>query len=288
VTRKKLPFGIAQIGKAFRNEITPGKFTFRTREFEQMEIEYFVRKDEADECHKRWLDERMKWYSDLGMMPEKLRLREHAKTELAHYAKACFDVEYEFPWGWSELEGIANRQDYDLACHEKESGKDLKYFDEEKNESFLPYVIEPSAGVDRSALAFLFDAYHEDEAPSAKGGVDIRTVLKFSNALAPIKAAILPLSKKDRLMETAQKIYKDLRKDFFCDYDDRASIGKRYRRQDEIGTPYCITVDFETVGEEGKEGDNAVTIRYRDSLQQERIPVDNVKSKLRDLMDSCR
>jgi glycyl-tRNA synthetase len=288
VTRKKLPFGIAQIGKAFRNEITPGKITFRTREFEQMEIEYFVRQEEAQECHKMWLDERMNWYKSLGMKSENLRLRAHAGDELAHYAVSCYDVEYNFPWGWSELEGIANRQDYDLGCHEKTSGKDLKYFDEEKKESFLPHVIEPSAGVDRSALAFLVDAYFEDEAPSVKGGVDTRVVLRFSNALAPVKAAVLPLSKKDSLIGVAEKLYRDLRKDFFCDYDDRASIGKRYRRQDEVGTPFCITVDFDTVGEEGREGDGMVTVRFRDTLQQERIPLAQVKQRLRDLLNVCQ
>ncbi len=286
VTRMKLPFGIAQIGKAFRNEITPGKFTFRTREFEQMEIEYFVRQEDAQECHRQWLDQRMEWYAGLGMKKENLRLREHAGDELAHYAVACYDVEYNFPWGWSELEGIANRQNYDLTCHEKESGRDLKYFDEEKKENFLPHVIEPSAGVDRSTLAFLVDAYHEDEQPSAKGGVDTRTVLKFSNTLAPMKAAILPLSKKEPLMETARKLYEDLRNEFFCDYDYRGSIGKRYRRQDEIGTPYCITIDFDTVGDDEKEGDDSVTVRFRDSLQQDRIPISQVKNYLRDLIYS--
>lgn len=286
VTRKKLPFGIAQIGKAFRNEITPGKFTFRTREFEQMEIEYFVRKEEAEESHKMWLETRMNWYRDLGIRQENLRLREHDKDELAHYAVSCYDVEYNFPWGWSELEGIANRQNYDLSCHEKESGKDLKYFDEENKESFLPHVIEPSAGVDRSTLAFLADAYFEDEQPTAKGGVDVRTVLRLSNPLAPIKAAILPLSKKDPLTDTARRLYEDLRKSFFCDYDHRGSIGKRYRRYDEIGTPFCITVDFDTVGDDQKEADNAVTVRFRDSLKQERVPISQVKNMLRDLLES--
>ncbi len=288
VSRKKLPFGIAQIGKAFRNEITPGKFTFRTREFEQMEIEYFVKKEEAQEHHKRWLEERLNWYIKLGIRKENLRLREHGKDELAHYAVSCFDVEYKFPWGWAELEGIANRQDYDLSCHEKESGKDLKYFDEATREKFIPHVIEPSAGVDRSTLAFLIDAYTEDEAPSAKGGVEKRTVLKLSNALSPIKVAILPLSKKEPLATLAEKIYKDLRRDFFCDFDIKGSIGKRYRRQDEIGTPYCITVDFDTVGDGNKEGDNQVTIRYRDTLEQERIPISQIKNKIRDLMNVCQ
>jgi len=285
VTRKKLPFGIAQIGKAFRNEITPGKFTFRTREFEQMEIEYFVRKEDAEKCHQEWLEIRMNWYKSLGITPENLRLRQHRQDELAHYAAACYDIEYNFPWGWSELEGIANRRDYDLTCHEKESGKDLKYFDEDLKESFLPYVIEPSAGVDRSTLAFLIDAYSEDEAPSVKGGVETRTVLRFSNALAPIKVAILPLSRKDRLIEVAERIYKDLRRSFFCDFDDRGSIGKRYRRQDEVGTPFCVTVDFDTIGEEDKEGDNSVTIRFRDTLVQERVPIEGLKVRLGELLN---
>ncbi|MCE1247123.1 MAG: glycine--tRNA ligase [Firmicutes bacterium] len=278
VSRKKVPFGIAQIGKAFRNEITPGKFTFRTREFEMMEIEYFVHPEQAKERHQMWLEERKNWYIRLGIKPENLRLRQHGRDELAHYADDCYDVEYNFPWGWSELEGIANRTDYDLKAHEKVSGKDLKYFDEEKNEHYVPYVIEPSAGVDRSSLAFLADAFEEDETPTAKGGVEVRTVLRFSNALAPFKAAILPLSKKEPLTATAEKLYQDLRKEFFCDYDDRGSIGKRYRRQDEVGTPYCITVDFETAN------DNAVTVRDRDSLQQERISIDGLKSKLRDML----
>jgi glycyl-tRNA synthetase len=280
VTRKKIPFGIAQIGKAFRNEITPGKFTFRTREFEMMEIEYFVHPDQAKERYQMWLDERKNWYIKLGINPENLRMRQHDRDELAHYADDCYDVEYNFPWGWSELEGIANRTDYDLKAHEKVCGKDLKYFDEEKNEHYTPYVIEPSAGVDRSSLAFLADAFEEDETPTAKGGVEVRTVLRFSNALAPFKAAVLPLSKKEPLTETAYKLYKDLQKEFFCDYDDRGSIGKRYRRQDEVGTPYCITVDFDTIN------DNAVTIRDRDSLQQERVSIDAVRAKIRDMINA--
>lgn len=280
VSRKKLPFGIAQIGKAFRNEITPGKFTFRTREFEQMEVEYFVHPDQAEQCYQDWLKLREDWYIDLGIKPENLRMRAHEEDELAHYAVACYDVEYNFPWGWSELEGIANRQDYDLKCHEAESGKDLKYFDESTREKFIPHVIEPSAGVDRSVLAFLIDAYSEDVVPTVKGTTDIRTVLKLSNTLAPVKAAVLPLSRKEPLLSTAEKLYKDLRKHFFTEFDIRGSIGKRYRRQDEIGTPYCITVDFDTVGDEEKEGDNMVTIRYRDTLEQDRIPIDRVKEKI--------
>lgn len=281
-SRKKLPFGIAQIGKAFRNEITPGKFTFRTREFEMMEIEYFSYPEESEQCHQQWLETRKNWYMGLGIKPENLRLRKHDDDELAHYALSCYDVEYNFPWGWSELEGIANRTDYDLKAHEKVSGKDLKYFDEEKNVHVAPYVIEPSAGVDRSSLAFLVDAYDEDETPSAKGGVDVRTVLRFHSSIAPIKAAVLPLSKKEPLPEIAGKLYKDLRKEFFTEYDERGSIGKRYRRQDEIGTPYCITVDFDTVE------DNTVTVRNRDTLEQERVSMDQVKNRLRDLLSENR
>ena len=283
VSRKKIPFGIAQVGKAFRNEITPGKFTFRTREFEMMEIEYFTHPEESEKCHEMWLDTRRKWYASLGIKDENLRMRKHEDDELAHYALSCYDVEYNFPWGWSELEGIANRTDYDLKCHEKVSGKDLKYFDEERKEKFIPYVIEPSAGVDRSSLAFLVDAYEEDETPSAKGGVEVRTVLRFHNSLAPVKAAVLPLSKKNGLPEIGEKIYKELQKDFYVEFDDRGSIGKRYRRQDEIGTPYCITVDFETLE------DNSVTIRYRDTLEQERVSIDNIRSKIRQLImdDNC-
>lgn len=279
VSRKKLPFGIAQIGKAFRNEITPGKFTFRTREFEMMEVEYFTYPEQSEECHQKWLEYRMKWYADLGIKKEKLRLRRHEEDELAHYALSCYDVEYNFPWGWSELEGIANRTDYDLKAHEKDSGKDMKFFDEERKEHIAPYVIEPSAGVDRSALAFLVDAYDEDETPTAKGGKQVRTVLRFSNRLAPIKTAVLPLSKKDPLPEIAEGIYKDLRKDFFTDFDVRGSIGKRYRRQDEIGTPFCVTVDFDTIE------DNAVTVRFRDTLEQERVPISQLKGKLKKLLD---
>lgn len=278
VTRKKLPFGIAQIGKAFRNEITPGKFTFRTREFEMMEVEYFTYPQDSQNCHDKWLEERKQWYYSYGIKEENLRLRKHEDNELAHYALSCYDVEYNFPWGWSELEGIANRTDFDLKAHENVSRKDLKYFDEEKNEHVIPYVIEPSAGVDRSALAFLVDAYDEDETPSAKGGVETRTVLRFSNAIAPVKAAVLPLSKKEPLTNISEEIYKKLRKIFFTDYDNKGSIGKRYRRQDEIGTPYCITIDFETVE------DNAVTIRHRDSLQQERVPIDGLIPRLQELL----
>ncbi|MFH1454007.1 MAG: glycine--tRNA ligase, partial [Armatimonadota bacterium] len=271
VARKKLPFGIAQIGKAFRNEITPGKFTFRTREFEQMEIEYFVNPKDADTLYDKWVQDRHNWYLNLGVKKDNLRLRPHESDELAHYAKMCKDIEYKYPWGWSEVEGIANRTDFDLSRHQEVSGKDLTYFDEEKNEHFIPFVIEPSGGVDRATLTFLVDAYAEDEAPDDKGKMEKRTVLKLHKDLAPYKIAVLPLSKKEPLAAAAQKITSDLRKYFMCEYDDRGSIGKRYRRQDEIGTPFAVTVDFQTIEE-----DNKVTIRDRDTMVQERVSVDNL------------
>jgi len=273
-SRKKIPFGIAQIGKSFRNEITPGKFTFRTREFEQMEIEFFCHKSEAVKWYEYWLKERFDWYKSLGLREENIRLRPHDAKELAHYAEACQDVEYNFPWGWSELEGIANRRDFDLSRHQEFSGKDLTYFDEEKNEHYLPYVIEPSAGADRGALAFLVDAYDEDEAPTESGKLESRVVLRFHRHLAPIKTAILPLSRKAELMEKAGKLNQELRRHWMCEYDDRGSIGKRYRRQDELGTPFCITVDFQTLE------DQAVTIRDRDTMKQERISLDQLYGRL--------
>ncbi len=261
-TRMKLPFGIAQIGKSFRNEITPGNFTFRTREFEQMEIEYFVKPGTDETLHEQWMKQRFQWYVDLGLTKERLRLREHAKDELAHYAKGCYDIEYYFPMGWSELEGIANRTDFDLKRHMEYSGANLEYFDQETNEHYVPYVIEPSAGADRGTLAFLLDAYHEEPDKD-----ETRVVLKFHKALAPYKAAILPLSKKEPLVDMAKSIETELRKHWMVDYDESKSIGRRYRRQDEIGTPYCITVDFQSLE------DQAVTVRDRDTMEQERIPV---------------
>lgn len=261
-TRLKLPFGIAQIGKSFRNEITPGNFTFRTREFEQMEIEYFVKPGTDETIHEEWMKQRFNWYIDLGLTKERLRLREHDKDELAHYAKGCYDIEYYFPMGWSELEGIANRTDFDLNRHMEYSGANLKYFDQEANEHYVPYVIEPSAGADRGTLAFLLDAYHEE--PDKE---ETRVVLKLHRALAPYKVAILPLSKKEPLVAMAKNIEKELRKHWMVDYDDSKAIGRRYRRQDEIGTPYCITVDFQSIE------DQAVTVRDRDTMEQERIPV---------------
>ncbi|MCK9223932.1 MAG: glycine--tRNA ligase [Candidatus Muirbacterium halophilum] len=259
-SRKKLPFGIAQIGKSFRNEITPGNFTFRTREFEQMEIEFFVNPEQADEFYEYWKNERFDWYKRFGIKPENLQLREHDNDELAHYARGCADVEYKFPFGFSELEGIANRTDFDLNKHMESSGRDLTYLDPQTNKKFIPYVIEPSAGADRATLAFLIDAYNEEP-----DGDENRVVLKFHPRLAPVKVAIFPLMKKPPLKEFAQKLNSDLIKRFVCEYDEVGSIGKRYRRQDEIGTPYCITVDFDSLE------DNAVTIRNRDTMQQERI-----------------
>jgi len=280
-TRKKLPFGIAQIGKSFRNEITPGNFIFRTREFEQMEIEYFTRPEEAEECHKYWLEERFNWYVNLGIKCENLRLRPHGEDELAFYACACSDVEYLFPIGWSELEGIANRTDYDLKRHMEVSGKDLSYFDEETGERVVPYVIEPSGGVDRTLLAFLCDAYEEIAGGRGEAGAEVEVVLRLHPQLAPIKVAVLPLSRKSGLPEVATKLHEELRKCFVCDYDEVRSIGRRYRRQDEIGTPWCVTVDFQTVE------DQAVTIRDRDTMSQVRVSLDKVRSWVRDRLEEC-
>jgi len=263
----KLPFGLAQIGKAFRNEITPGNFTFRTREFEQMEIEYFVKPEEADKKLEEWIDYRFSWYLNLGMKQENLRKRPHGKEELAHYAKACTDIEYNFPFGWSELEGIANRTDFDLKQHSQASGKDLQYFDEVAKEKYYPYIIEPSGGVDRSALAFLTDAYHEEKVKD-----DLRVVLKLHKDLAPIKVAVLPLLKnRPEIVELAKKIAQDLKKSFVTVYDDTAAIGKLYRRQDEVGTLYCVTIDVQSLD------DKQVTVRDRDSMKQDRVGIDKLK-----------
>lgn len=270
-TRMKLPFGVAQIGKSFRNEITPGNFTFRTREFEQMEIEYFVKPGTDEEYHKQWIEQRFQWYLDLGLTKERLRLREHAADELAHYAKGCYDIEYYFPMGWSELEGIANRTDFDLKRHAEYSGQRIDYFDQEANEHYVPYVIEPSAGADRGTLAFLLDAYHEEPDKD-----EIRVVLKLHRALAPYKVAVLPLSKKEPLVNMSKEIEKELRKYWMVDYDDSKAIGRRYRRQDEIGTPYCVTIDFQSLE------DKAVTVRDRDTMEQERIPVTELTKYLWD------
>jgi len=268
-TRKRLPFGIAQVGKAFRNEITTGNFIFRSREFEQMEIEYFVRPETADKWFDYWLEERRKWYLNLGIRKENLRLRPHRDEELAHYAKKCYDIDYNFPMGWAELEGIANRGDYDLAQHAKHSGKEMTYFDEESGEHIVPYIIEPSAGVDRSVLAILCDAYDEEIAQG-----ELRVVLHLHPTLAPYKVAVLPLSKKENLGKFAREVYDDLRQCWMVHYDDTQSIGRRYRRQDEVGTPYGVTIDFQSLE------DNQITIRERDSMNQIRVPIATLKETL--------
>jgi glycyl-tRNA synthetase len=288
-TRRKLPFGIAQVGRSFRNEITPGNFIFRTREFEQMELEFFVNPldtvegQPADEYwHDAWVRERHAWYLRYGMRPENLRLREHGKDELAHYAKRCVDVEYRFAIGWSELEGIANRTDYDLRRHAEVSGKTLTYFDDERKQHVVPYVIEPAAGVDRSLLAFLTDAYHVEEVRGEK-----RVVLRFHPELAPVKVAVLPLLKKrDDIVAQAWALRDELAQRFAAVYDDTAAIGRLYRRQDEIGTPYCVTVDVQTVGdpERGEAADGRVTIRDRDSMEQVRVPIAALGDTLGELL----
>lgn len=266
----KLPFGMAQVGKAFRNEITPGNFTFRTREFEQMEIEYFVNPSEADKAYEYWVQERFNWYVKLGIKKDNVRTRPHSNEELAHYAKACTDIEYNFPIGWSELEGIANRTDFDLRCHSKMSGKELNFFDETTKEKFYPYIIEPSGGVDRSVLAFLVDAYHEEKVKD-----DIRVVLKLHKDLAPIKVAVLPLLRnRPEIVGLAKRVSQDLKKNFITVYDDTGAIGKLYRRQDEVGTLFCVTVDVQSLE------DNQVTVRDRDTMQQDRISVDKLKEYL--------
>jgi glycyl-tRNA synthetase len=273
--RRKIPFGIAQIGKSFRNEITPGNFTFRTREFEQMEIEFFVKPGTDEEWYQRWVDERFRWYLDLGINKENLRLRDHESTELAHYAKSCVDIEYLFPMGWCELEGIANRSDFDLRQHAEHSRKDLSYFDEAAKEKYIPYVIEPSAGADRATLAFLIDAYREEK---VKG--DKRVVLALQHRLAPIKVAVLPLLRnRPDIVEAARSIAADLRTRYKAVYDDTASIGRLYRRQDEIGTPYCVTVDVQSLD------DRQVTVRERDSMRQVRVPIEGVVDYLTDCLN---
>lgn len=273
-SRQKPPFGIANMGKSFRNEITPGNFIFRTREFEQMEMEFFVKPGEDEEWHQYWIDARRAWYIDLGVNPDNLRLYEHPKEKLSHYSKRTVDIEYKFGFqgsDWGELEGIANRTDYDLTAHSQHSGKDLSYFDPASGERYIPYVIEPAAGLTRSLMAFLVDAYDVDEAPNTKGGVDTRTVLRLDPRLAPVKAAVLPLSKKPDLQNIARRLADELREDDWdIDYDEAGAIGRRYRRQDEIGTPLCVTVDFDTLD------DQAVTIRERDSMKQERVALDRV------------
>ncbi|WP_127572927.1 glycine--tRNA ligase [Georgenia faecalis] len=275
--RKKPPFGIGQIGKSFRNEITPGNFIFRTREFEQMEMEFFVEPGTDEEWHQYWIDTRTSWYTDLGIDPANLRHYEHAKEKLSHYSKRTVDIEYRFGFSgseWGELEGIANRTDFDLTTHAQHSGQDLSYFDQTKNERWVPYVIEPAAGLTRSLMAFLVEAYTEDEAPNTKGGVDKRTVLRLDPRLSPVKAAVLPLSRNEQLSPIARDLAAELRKNWNVDFDDAGAVGRRYRRQDEIGTPFCITVDFETLE------DQAVTIRERDTMAQERVGLDKVAGYL--------
>ena len=268
-SRKRIPFGIAQQGKSFRNEITPGNFVFRTREFEQMEMEFFVEPGTDDQWHEYWIEQRMNWYLDLGIQPENLRLREHDAYELSHYAKRTFDIEYNFPgMGWSELEGIANRTDFDLKAHAEHSGQDLSYFDPDSKARYIPYVIEPAVGVERPLFAFLIDAYREEEAPTATGRSEKRVLLKLDSRLAPIKVAVLPLSKHEDLVPVAERVADRIRTRFVTELDVTGSIGKRYRRQDEVGTPYCVTVDFDTLD------DQQVTIRERDSMDQERVPID--------------
>ncbi len=285
-TRKKLPFGVCQVGKAFRNEITPGNFTFRTREFEQMECEFFCKPGTDLEWFAYWKDYCKNWLLSLGIKEDSLRLRDHEPAELAFYSRATTDIEYQFPFGsgWGELWGIADRTDYDLGRHQEASGKALDYYDQEANEHYIPYVIEPSLGCDRVALAFLCEAYDEEVVGQDKNGKDdIRTVLRLHPALAPFKAAVLPLSKK--LAPKAEEIYRELQKEFMVDYDDAGSIGKRYRREDEIGTPLCITVDFQTVGDETTEADNCVTVRDRDTMEQVRIPISELKNYI---TEKCR
>jgi glycyl-tRNA synthetase len=277
VSRMKPPFGIGQMGKSFRNEITPGNFIFRTREFEQMEMEFFVKPGEDEKWHEYWIEQRHNWYLDLGINLENLRLFDHPKEKLSHYSKRTVDIEYRFGFQggeFGELEGIANRTDFDLKTHSASSGVDLSYFDQTEEKRWTPYVIEPAAGLTRSLMAFLVDAYSEDEAPNAKGGVDIRTVLRLDYRLSPVKAAVLPLSRNEALNPIAKSLASELRKHWNIDFDDSGAIGRRYRRQDEIGTPFCITIDFETAD------DQSVTIRERDSMAQVRVSLDKVASYL--------
>ena len=277
-SRKRLPFGIAQIGKAFRNEITTGGFIFRTREFEMMEIEYFVEPGTDEQIHEQWIEDCLAWYTDLGVNKDRLRVRPHDADELSHYSKATYDIEYLFPWGWGEIQGIANRTDFDLKAHSERSGHSLTYFDQAENRRFTPYVVEPAAGVDRAVMTFLVDAYTEEEAPTASGGTQKRVVLKLHPAIAPVKVSVLPLSRNERLVPLAREVYDTVRRsgavDGFVQYDDAQSIGRRYRRQDEIGTPLCITVDFDSLD------DNAVTIRDRDTMEQARIPIASLGAEL--------
>jgi glycyl-tRNA synthetase len=283
-SRRKPPFGIAQIGKSFRNEITPGNFIFRTREFEQMEMEFFVEPSSAPQWHEYWLERRMAWYTDLGISADNLRLFEHPAEKLSHYSARTADIEYRFRFGgseWGELEGVANRTDYDLRTHSEASGTTLDHYDQSTETRYTPYVIEPAAGVGRAMMAFLLDAYTEDEAPNTKGGMDKRVVLKLDRRLAPVKAAVLPLSRNADLTPRAKELAATLRQHWNVDFDDAGAIGKRYRRQDEIGTPFCLTVDFDTLE------DNAVTVRERDSMAQERVALDQVEAYLAARLIGC-
>jgi len=283
-SRKKLPFGIGQIGKSFRNEITPGNFIFRTREFEQMEMEFFVQPGADEEWHQRWIDERLNWHLGLGISRDNLRLYEHPREKLSHYSKRTVDIEYKFDFPgseWGELEGIANRSDFDLTTHGKASGQDMSYLDPESGERYIPYVVEPALGVDRMLLVLLLDAYTEDEAPDAKGKLEKRTVLRLDHRIAAVKVAVLPLSRNADLSPKARDVAAELRRYWNADFDDASAIGRRYRRQDEIGTPYCVTVDFETLE------DQAVTVRERDSMKQERIGIDGLTAYLSERLAGC-
>jgi len=283
-SRRKPPFGIGQIGKSFRNEITPGNFIFRTREFEQMEMEFFVEPGTDEEWHQYWIDERLRWYTDLGIAKDNIRVYEHPAEKLSHYSKRTVDLEYRYQFGgleWGELEGIANRTDFDLTTHSNHSGVDLSYFDQATNSRYRPFVIEPAAGVARSMMAFLLDGYAEDEAPNAKGGVDKRVVLRLDRRLAPVKVAVLPLSRNADLSPKARDVAAALRRHWNVDFDDAGAIGRRYRRQDEIGTPFCVTVDFDSLN------DHAVTVRERDTMSQDRIAIDQIESYLAAQLVGC-
>ena len=271
--RKKIPFGIGQIGKSFRNEITPGNFIFRTREFEQMEMEFFCQPDSADEWFNYWIEFSHSWFELIGIKKSNLRKREHTTDERPHYAKAALDIEYNFPWGWGELETINNRSDHDLKSHSEKSGKDLSFFDEESKERYIPYVIEPAMGADRTVLAVICDAYDEEDLGDEK-----RSLLRFKPIISPIQVAVLPLSKNEKLAETSEKIYKSLKSEFRAQFDNTQSIGKRYRRQDEIGTPICLTIDFDTV-----EKDQCVTLRHRDTMDQIRIKIEDIEKEIEKL-----
>ena len=282
-TRKKLPFGIAQVGKSFRNEITTGNFIFRTREFEMMEIEYFVMPGEDEVIHQQWMEDCMDWYSVIGIKTENLRLRKHEDKELSHYAKATYDIEYNFPWGWGEIQGIANRTDFDLKAHMAMSGEKLTYFDEISGQHVVPYVIEPSLGVDRAVMTLLVDAYTEEETTTPSGKNETRVLLKLDPSIAPVKVAVLPLSRNEKLAPLAKSVYDEVRRSSLVggnvQFDDAQSIGRRYRRQDEIGTPLCVTVDFDSLD------DDCVTIRERDSMKQKRVSITTLTQEISTLLN---